>query len=205
MAKKKQHTRNPRSPKALSAVTRAFVENRAFLHVFLRRVLRRQQDIEDIAQEAYLKAYSVEQQREIDHPKAFLFTIAKNIAISELTKKAQQVTDYIEECTTLPVMASSSTVENEMEARESLGLYCQAVASLPEQCRRVYLLRRVHGLRQKEIAESLGISLRAVEKHLQKGALKCRAFIDEGRNEKQESKASAAGCVSVLPREDMEK
>jgi len=182
---------------ALSGVTRIFVENSSYLQSFLRRFLQKQQDIEDVAQEAYLKAYSVEQERAIEHPKAFLFTIAKNIAINELTKKTQQVTQYIEECKTLPVLESSSTSESELEAQQSLGIYCEAVATLPEQCRIVYLLRRVHGLKQQEIADSLGISVRAVQKHLQKGTLKCKRFIDE--QQRVEPRAGKGKHADILP------
>jgi len=187
---------------AFSTITRVFVENSTYLQNFLRRYLPRQQDIEDVAQEAYLKAYSVEQIKTIEHPKAFLFTIAKNIAINELTKKTHQVTQYIEECKSLPVMVNAETPENELDAQQTLGIHCEAVASLPEQCRRVYLLRRVHGLKQKEIAESLGISVRAVQKHLRNGTLKCSRYIDEKRN--YENTDDKGGSVHTLSREVME-
>jgi RNA polymerase sigma-70 factor (ECF subfamily) len=174
----------------ISGVSIAFLEHTGFLKKFLAKFLRNEQDIEDVAQEAYLKAYSAEQDKgSIEHPKAFLFSIAKNIALNELTRKSRQITDYIEEC--LPDMAqslhSSSTVEGEVEADRSIGLYCEAVASLPEKCRRVYLLRKVHGLSHKEISERLNISRSAVEKHLSFGALSCRDFIDryEGTAVKQ--------------------
>ena len=173
-------TPDRQAAKNLSAVTRAFLENTTFLHAFLRRFLRRQQDIEDVAQEAYLKAYSSELNRSIEHPKTYLFTIAKNIAINELSKKNNKIVDYIEECNTLPV-TESATVESEIEAQQSLGAYCEAVAALPEKCRRVFLLRRVHGLKQQEIADSLGISLRTVEKHLHLGTFKCRAHIRQAQ------------------------
>lgn len=165
------------SPGKLTSVTKAFLANSASLQAFLRKFLHRQQDIEDVAQEAYLKAYMAEKVKDIEHPKAFLFTIAKNLAINELRKKTVQITDYIEECKTMPSQMAGPNLEHELEARQSLGLYCEAIAALPERCRRVYLLRRVHGLRQQEIATSLGISLRMVEKHLQKGTLECREFI----------------------------
>jgi RNA polymerase sigma-70 factor (ECF subfamily) len=161
----------------LSVITRAFIENSTFIKSFLRRFLHSQHDIEDVAQQAYLKAYCAEQEKSIEHPKSYLFTIAKNIAVNELTKKSNKITEYLEECDDSVAFESSATLESEAEAVQSLGIYCDAVAALPEACRRVFLLRRVHGLKQTEIAETLGVSLRNVEMHLQKGTLKCREFI----------------------------
>jgi RNA polymerase sigma factor (sigma-70 family) len=173
----------------LSVITRVFIENSSFIKSFLRRFLHSQHDIEDVAQQAYLKAYCAEQEKSIEHPKSYLFTIAKNIAINELTKKSNRVTEYLEECDDSVSFELSATLESEVEAEQSLGIYCDAVAALPEACRRVFLLRRVHGLKQTEIAETLGVSLRNVEMHLQKGTLKCREFV---RN-KQEREELANG------------
>jgi len=173
----------------LSVITRVFIENSTFIKAFLRRFLHSQHDIEDVIQQTYLKAYCAEKEKTIEHPKSYLFTIAKNIAINELTKKSNKITDYLEECADAVFIEPSATLESEVEAEQSLGIYCDAVAALPEACRRVFLLRRVHGLKQTEIAETLGVSLRNVEMHLQKGTLKCREFV---RN-LQESEALANG------------
>lgn len=162
----------------LSAITDAFVEHGSYLKAFLRRFIQRPQDIEDIAQEAYLRAFQVGQNADVEHPKALLFTIAKNIALNELRSKSRRVTDYIEECQG-ELEEEVATTEEELIAMERLELYCKAVDSLPEQCRRVYLLRKVHGLAHKEIAEKLNVTVRTVERHLQKGVIQCRAQMRE--------------------------
>ena len=162
----------------LSGISGIFLEHNTFLKKFLTRFLNREQDIEDVAQEAYLKAYIVEQDRgEIEQPKAFLFSIAKNLALNELTRKSRQMTSYIEDCQEPVVVEGENTTEKELEAWESLGIYCEAVATLPERCRQVYLLRKVHGLHHKEIAERLSISLSTVEKHLRVGVSCCSEYI----------------------------
>ncbi|WP_339725154.1 RNA polymerase sigma factor [uncultured Paraglaciecola sp.] len=169
----------------LSVITRAFIENSTFIKSFLRRFLHSQHDIEDVAQQAYLKAYCAEQEKAIEHPKSYLFTVAKNIAINELTKKSNKISEYLEDCEDSVSIEPSATLESEVEAEQSLGIYCDAVAALPEACRRVFLLRRVHGLKQTEIAATLGVSLRNVEMHLQKGTLKCREFV-RNKQEREE-------------------
>ena len=47
-----------------------------------------------------------------------------------------------------------------------------APVSLPEKTKRVYILRKVYGLKHKEIAEKMDISLSSVEKHLKAAILK---------------------------------
>ena len=72
-----------------------------------------------------------------------------------------------------------ASADSEVEALESLGLYCNAVATLPEKCRQVFLLRKVHGLAHKEIAERMSLSVSSVEKYLLKSVLECKAFVRE--------------------------
>jgi len=190
--------RNKSAPREMSVLTRVFMESSPVLHHFLRRFLRRPQDIEDVVQETYLKAYAAEKITDISHPRAYLFSIAKNIALGELLKKSSQITGYIEECKSEIAVLSSATMETELEAQQSVGVYCEAIAQLPEKCRRVFLLRKVHGLKQREIAETLGISLRMVEKHLRVGTLKCRAYVnDEQREDSLNVENEHSGVIST--------
>lgn len=168
-----------RQSRSLSAVSAAFLENNTLLKGFLARFFYDQQDIEDVAQEAYLRAFVAEQHNDIERPKAFLFRIAKNVALNELTKKSKQITDYIEETGISVITGSAPAADCEVEAEETLGLYCEAVAALPVKCRQVYLLRKAHGLPRKDIAERMSLSLSSVDKYLVKGVLACRAFVRE--------------------------
>ncbi len=177
----------------LSAVSAAFLENHAFLERFLARFFSNSQDIEDVAQEAYLRAYVAEQQKDIEQPKAYLFRIARNLALTELTRKSKKITDYLEECDASVVIDYGAAADSEVEAQESLGLYCEAVAALPEKCRQVFLLRKVHGLAHKEIAERMSLSVSSVEKYLLRGILECQAFVQayEGRVPNREASTAA--------------
>jgi RNA polymerase sigma-70 factor (ECF subfamily) len=42
----------------------------------------------------------------------------------------------------------------------------KTIKSLPERCREVFILSRIEGLKNKEIAEKLGINIKNVERHL---------------------------------------
>ena len=191
----KTHERRP-----LSAVSAAFLENHVFLKQFLARFFSGRQDIEDVAQEAYLRAYVAEQQKDIEQPKAYLFRIARNLALTELTKKSRKITDYLEECGASVVIECGAAADSEVEAEESLGLYCEAVAALPEKCRQVFLLRKVHGLPHKEIAERMSLSVSSVEKYLLRGIVECKAFVQEREGcvpDREASTAAESGRVKA--------
>lgn len=166
-------------PGGMTLLTKSFIENNRFLKRFVSRFLSGQQDIEDVVQETYLRAYSASSDRDIEQPKAFLFRIAKNIALNELTRKSRQITDYIEDCSPSSVIDHGVSVEEEIQARQTLGIYCEALATLPEKCRKVYLLRKVHGLSHQEIAERMELTVSSVEKYLTRGMLHCKAYMEK--------------------------
>lgn len=167
----------------LSAVSAAFVEHSVFLRRFLTRYFTSQQDIEDVAQETYLRAYAEEQKKGVNHPKAFLFHVARNVALSKLTKKSRQITDYLEDFPISEVLETEASVTEHIEAEELLGVYCEAVATLPDKCREAFILRKVHGLSHKEIMQRMDLSRSCVDKYIRRGMSTCDKFIrkSEGR------------------------
>ena len=189
-------TKEPRS----ASVTVSFLENFTFLQKYLARYFTEHQDIEDVVQETYLRAYSAERHKVIEHPRAFLFRVARNLALTALKRKSRQITDYIEDFELPLAIGSADTVESEVEARQNIGIYCEAVTALPEQCRRVFLLRKVHGLSHKEIAERMNLTNSSVEKHILKGVLKCRAYVRERELGKTPEEASLAIQTVTLKR-----
>ena len=81
-----------RKDKNATPVLQAFQKHQAALRRFISRFVQRTQDIDDVAQEAFLRAYRAEKGKPIEQPKSFLFRIAHNVAITELTKKSHS--DY---------------------------------------------------------------------------------------------------------------
>ena len=164
-----------------SPVTTAFLECNSFLKKFLAGFLRVQQDVEDVAQEAYLRAYISEQHESIEHPKSFLFRVARNLALTRLAKKSRLITQYIEDAGASVIIETTAVTDEELEADQCLGHYCEAIASLPEKCRQVFLLRKVHGLTHKEIGERMHLSISSVEKYLKQGILACEEHLRDSQ------------------------
>jgi RNA polymerase sigma factor (sigma-70 family) len=190
---------NPTKAETSTPVSEAYARHESSLKRFIGRFFRGTPDIEDIAQEAFLRAYAAERNRPIEQPKSFLFRIAKHVALSQLTRKARQITDYIEDSDDSAVIQVEHSAEDEISARQMLGLHCEAVAGLSPQCRQVYLLRKVHGFSHKEIAAQLGIAVSTVEKHLIKAVEQCDRYVRErsdvqpARTPSQESQGRVRG------------
>ncbi len=143
---------------------------------FIGRFLHRPEDIEDMVQETFLRAYRATRERRLDSPKAYLFKVARNVAFRELAKKSRHIRDTLDE-SRIDDFQTGSTLEEEIAAQQKIRLYLDAIAELPPQCRRVFLMRKYQGLSHKEIARNLGISTSAVEKHIAFGAQRCRKYI----------------------------
>jgi RNA polymerase sigma factor (sigma-70 family) len=176
----------------MSKILRAFLQHQAAI----KRVLGRYVSLEDrndLLQEAFLKAYAAEMTTPIRDAKAFLFRVAKNLALSEVTKKSRSDTDYIEDLSGSQVFEDdrSGSVEALIDGRRKLFVLSQALAHLPEECQRVFLMRKVEGLRIKQIATRLNVSVSTVEKRLAKALLLCNRHLRQQGYDPAEFGASA--------------
>lgn len=171
------------SPQCRHGILEAFVRHHKALRRFISRHMVPISDIDDISQEAFLRAYQAERKKPIEQPKAFLFRIAKNLMLSESGKKSRRITDYIEDFEYTEILAEGENLEDNIMAQQKLGIYCEAVATLTPQCRRAFLLKKVYGMTHKEIASHMGIAVSTVEKHLVKGVRQCDTVIAERYND----------------------
>ncbi|MBN7797635.1 RNA polymerase sigma factor [Parahaliea mediterranea] len=160
-----------------SAVSQAYLQHRNILRKFLARFLPDPRDVEDVSQEAYLRAYESERGQAVRSPKAFLFRVARNVALNELSRKARALTDYIEDAAGDSEPRGAHTLEETVHSEQRLALFCRAASRLPPQCRRAFLMRKVYGYSHREIAESLGVSTSTVEKHVATGLYRCAQFM----------------------------
>lgn len=71
-------------------------------------------------------------------------------------------------------------LEQALAARQELARLAHAIETLPPRCRDVFILHKIHGLSQRDVADTLQISLKTVEKHLRLGMQACRRYLQEG-------------------------
>ncbi len=131
----------------------------------LRRIVRNRDDVEDLSAETMARAYACVDHARIVHGHAFLFQIARNLIIDAARRDKIVSIDIVAD---LDLLVVDNSVEAGLHARDELRRLKAIVETLPPQCRRVFILRRVHDRSMTEIAEELGLSVSTVEKHLTK-------------------------------------
>lgn len=163
----------------MSKILKAFLENKAAIRRYLRRFSQNQQDVEDILQETFLKGFAAERKRGVTQHKAFLFKIAKHTALAGIRSKDTKTVAPLEDFKSFELLLdeNSAAADEWLDGRRKLALLTRAVAELPPQCQKAFLLRRVDGLQYKQIANRMGISVSAVEKHVTAGLLKCYIYL----------------------------
>lgn len=158
-----------------SELAALYRQHKAGLKAFLKAKVGCAEAAAELVQDTFLRL--LEQKQVLHNPVGFTFQVARNLAIDAGRQKHCVVAaepGVLEEC-------SSSEPDLEVSAyqRQRLRLAEQAVAELPPQCRRVFLLHRFGGLSQSEVAAQLGISRQMVEKHVAKALLHLRSRLME--------------------------
>ena len=116
----------------------------------------------DIAQETFMIVW--EKQLTIDPKKVkgLLFKIAGDLFISQY-RRQQVAFNFFH---AFQPDNKSLTPEDEINFQELIKAYDAALKSMPEKQRTVFLMSRVDELKYKEIADHLGLSIKAIEKRM---------------------------------------
>ncbi len=135
------------------------------------RATRRPADAEDLLHSAFLRLEEYRSRHVVENPAAFMVRVAVNIAFDE--RRHERVRAEVPESIhDLVDLWDHRPLHDEvLVAHERLERVDAALGRLGTRTREVFLMHRVDGLKYREIAVRLGITVSAVEKHVAKAAL----------------------------------
>lgn len=137
-------------------------------------------EIEDIVQETYVRICQIENKESISSPKSFMFKTARNLALDYQKQANVRLVDGIEDMELFEQQIAANHKDEMYEnalTNNEFAHFCEAVRQLPLQCRKVFVLKKVYGYSQREIAAELNLSESTVEKHIAVGMKRCTLFM----------------------------
>ncbi len=146
------------------------------LRAYAFRFVNHQAVSEDIVQDVFFELWTRRDSirfEETDSVKSYLFKSVYNRSINILNSgilKEQSSLDGIDENRIIENFLSThiQNQEQSLLLKELETEIADFVETLPSQCKKIFILSRTHELKNREIAEQLGISVKAVEKQISK-------------------------------------
>lgn len=145
------------------------------LHDFLYYKFGKENNPKDLVQEAFIKLWNNCHKVVPEKARSFLFTVANNQMLNELSKKKTA----LEHAQQKPKQHTPESPEYLLEEKEYMNKLRNALDNLSEEQRVTFMLNRIEGKKHKEIAEMLGISRKAVEKRIYTALNKLRKEVGD--------------------------
>lgn len=149
------------------------------LERYVRRLLGNGADAADVSQEAFLRVYAAELGGQTPVSEALLYTVARNLALSELRKRTTRATDTMGDMDVLGVIAPGANPEAQMEERQLIDAVEAAMQRMAPKCLEVFQLRKIDNLSHAEIGQRLEISTKTVERHITRALQLCHEALAE--------------------------
>lgn len=133
----------------------------------------------DICQEAFVRLCRSEDLGSVGNLKAYLFRTAQNLVIDyyrSQTVRHATLVSWPDD--TPPEVEDLRCAETVALGEEDLDRLIEGMSSLSPLCQRIFYLNRFEGLKQREIAETLNISVRTVEENIKRALLQCAKTLD---------------------------
>jgi RNA polymerase sigma-70 factor (family 1) len=138
----------------------------SYLFQFARTLVREKEAAEEIVSDVFIKVWEKRKDLEkIDNLKVYLYVTTRNKAFNYLDKQRRFDTDPIDDMT-VELASVYLDPEQLMITADMLALIQRAIDRLPPKCRIIFRLVKEDGLKYREVAEILDVSVKTVENQL---------------------------------------
>jgi RNA polymerase sigma-70 factor (ECF subfamily) len=158
---------------ARSLVLKVVEEHEPALRRFVQSQTRDVLEIDDVMQDLYIRVLQNDEAiRRSESQRAYLFSMARNLVRDRgrhRVARARAMADFqavVEVGTQSAHRYSAPDQEHGVRARQGGDAVKKAMRCLKDEHREIFYLSRMEGLRNNEIADRLGVSLRSVERHV---------------------------------------
>ncbi len=134
-------------------------------------------DVDDVVQESYLRMLRAKTAQPIRSAKAFLFTVARRLALDTVRRERASPIERAGGLEALHIIDDRADVSDDVVRRERVALLGQAIADLPAGCRAVFILHKIKGHSRRETATQLGLAEKTVEVQTAKAMRRCGEFL----------------------------
>jgi len=126
-------------------------------------------DVDDIIQEAYAILADLDRVDMIVNPRAYLYQVARSVVSRQLRRARVVPIHAVDDISQFQHADDRPSPEQIAIDRDELGQLARAIGAMPSKTQQAFILRRVDGLPQREIAARMAISENTVEKHISRG------------------------------------
>lgn len=142
----------------------------ALIRYFMRRI-KAPHEAEDLAHDVFMRLIRRSTITDIKELRSYLFETANSVFIDWTRRNSARSASAhqpIDDTIPAPIPFESERIVCSRQDVERMNVSLQ---KLPERTRTILLLRRLEGMRHRDIADRMGLSLSTVEKHMQKATL----------------------------------
>lgn len=151
----------------------------AGLRAWLRLRFPALNDVDDVIHDAYIRLFRAKSAGRVGCAKSYLYSIARNAVLDRYRDERVIPMEQMTETGELSVLEDEPQAADAVCHDEELALLAAAIETLPARCREILVLRKVHRLSQREIAQRLGISENTVAAQASIGVRRCIAYFRE--------------------------
>jgi RNA polymerase sigma-70 factor (family 1) len=132
------------------------------LHRFCCSLVKSKEAAEEIVSDVFIKLWQIRNRlTEIDNLKVYLYQIAKNFCLNYITRHYKHPFTSLDEIDVTAIISLDNPEELCITA-DIIQLIHQTIQQLPPQCRLIFQLVKEDGMRYKEVADILHLSVLTV-------------------------------------------
>lgn len=126
--------------------------------------VKSRQVAQELVSDVFIKLWQIRSQlNTIDNLKPYLFGITKNFSLSYLAKASKNLSIQLEDIDVdemdIESLIEFKNPEDIYISKETIKNIIQAIQNLPPQCQMIFSLVKVEGLKYKEVAKLLNLSM----------------------------------------------